>query len=205
MQSEEIKAYTAVMEEVKRRTDVVWGLVNQRIKVMYLATHVETAMLQLRMILELVALASLSANKKVFEGNRKNLKKYWNLKKIINDLRKLNSNFYPVPIIEVPSKDIRVKNNLVEMKAGFMTCDDLIKLHGKCSNLLHAQNPFKKNADYKHYEKEIPNWMNQIMKLLNCHQIRLLDSDSFYLVHMKEERDDQVHLYEFVPTELPPT
>lgn len=78
------------------------------------------------------------------------------------------------------------------MKIGFIGCDELIEIHGKCGNLLHAQSSFKENVDYKHYEKEIPNWMNQIMKLLNCHQIRLLGRDSFYLVHMKGERDNQV-------------
>ena len=35
------------------------------------------------------------------------------------------------------------------------------------------------------------------MRLLNCHQIRLVDDNRFYLVHMKEERDDHVHMYTF--------
>ena len=56
------KAYNSVMEEIKHRTDVVSALSDQRISVMYKAPHVESMVLQVRMITELVALASLSAN-----------------------------------------------------------------------------------------------------------------------------------------------
>lgn len=59
------------MEAIKRRTDVVWGLVDQKINAIYRATQIESAMLQLRMILELMVLASLSANKQIFDESRK--------------------------------------------------------------------------------------------------------------------------------------
>ena len=94
-------------------------------------------------------------------------------------------------------KNSRAKNKLVDMQTGFMTRDELIEVHGKCGNLLHAQNPFGKDIDYGYYEKNVPRWMEQIRKLLNCHQIKLLNGNRFYLVHMKEERDDYVHMYTF--------
>ena len=55
----DINAYIAVMEEIKLRRDVVSALHDKRISVMYRATHVESMVLQVRMITELVALASL--------------------------------------------------------------------------------------------------------------------------------------------------
>ncbi len=39
--------------------------------------------------------------------------------------------------------------------------------------------------------------MGRIMALLNTHQIRLLDEDTFHLVHMREEQDEHVHVYTF--------
>jgi hypothetical protein len=83
------------------------------------------------------------------------------------------------------------------MKDGFMTCDELIEVHGRCGNLLHARNPFGKKHDYESYRKSVLGWMARIMKLLGCHQIKLLDDNVFYLVHMKENRDDRVHMYTF--------
>ena len=193
----DINAYIAVMEEIKRRTKVVFALHARTINVVYRATHVESMVLQVRMITELVALASLAANKSLFEKNKKKFEKHWQPAKILKDVEKLNTNFYPRPIVEVPLKNSRAKNKLVDMQTGFMTRDELIEVHGKCGNLLHAQNPFGKDIDYGYYEKNVPRWMEQIRKLLNCHQIKLLNGNRFYLVHMKEERDDYVHMYTF--------
>ena len=185
------------MEEIKRRTDVVFALHAQRIRVMYRATHVESMVLQVRMITELVALASMAANKSIFEENKKKFEDHWHPGKILKDVESLNPDFYPRPIVEEPSKDDRVKRNLVDLKTGFMTRDELIEIHGRCGNLLHARNPFGKDTDYPYYERMVPEWTEQIKNLLNCHQIKLLNGDRFYLVHMKEERDDKVHMYTF--------
>ena len=193
----DINAYIAVMEEIKRRMDVVCALYAQRISVMYRATHVESMVLQVRMITELVALASLAANKSIFEQNRTKFEDYWRPKEILKDVESLNPNFYPRPIVEVPLKNSRAKNELVEMKTGFMKRDELIQVHRECGKRLHAQNPFGKAVDYDYYEKMIPKWMERIRKLLNCHQIKLLNGNRFYLVHMKEERDNHVHMYTF--------
>ena len=190
-------AYIAVMEEIKHRTNVISALHDKRISVMYRATHVESMVLQVRMITELVALASLSANKSLFEQNRKKFEDYWHPKAILKDIEKLNPNFYPRPIVEVPLKNSRAKNELVDMKTGFMKRDELVQVHRECGRRLHAQNPFGKVVDYDYYEKMMPKWMERIRKLLNCHQIKLLNGNRFYLVHMKEERDDQVHMYTF--------
>lgn len=193
------KAYIKVMEEIKLRMDVVSALHNKRISVMYRATHVESMVLQVRMITELVALASLAANRPIFEENKKKFEKHWHPKEILKDVESLNPNFYPLPlpIVEEPSKDARVKRKLVEIKTGFMKRDELIKVHRECGKRLHAQNPFGKDVDYDYYEKMIPKWIERIRKLLNCHQIKLLNGNRFYLVHMKEERDNQVHMYTF--------
>ena len=191
------KAYITVMEEIKRRTEAVFALLNKEISMVYRATSVESMVLQVRIITELVALASLSANKAIFEKDRKKFKKQWHPDKILGDVEKLNPNFYPVPIIEVPSGNSRIESGLIEMKTGFMKRDELIEVHGRCGNLLHAENPFGKGLDYDYYEKMVPTWMDQIRNLLNCHMIKLLNGDRFYLVHMQEERDNCVHMYTF--------
>ena len=56
---------------------------------MYRATHVESMVLQVRMITELVALASLAANKSLFEKNKKKFEKHWQPAKNTQGCRKV--------------------------------------------------------------------------------------------------------------------
>lgn len=193
----DISAYISVMEEIKKRTAVVHSLLNQETNVIYRATHIESMVLQVRMITELIALANLAANKKLFELNKSKFEKHWHPDKILKDIKVLNQNFYPIPIKEVPPEEEGVKNQLVGLKNGFLTQAQLVTVHGRCGNLLHAKNPYGKGVDYEWYEEMVPQWMEKIMALLNCHQIKLLNDKVFYLVHMKEERDDKVHMYTF--------
>ena len=193
----DIQAYTSVMEEIRRRTELVSALYDEKITVMYKATHVESMVLQVRMITELIALASLAANKEIFEDNQRKFEKHWDPAKIIKDVEALNPRFYPKPIVEVPSKTSGVKNDLVAVTTGYMTREDLIEIHGRCGNVLHAQNPYGKPRDYDAYQGMVLTWMEKINRLLNCHQIHLLDGKRMYIVHMKEKRDGRVHMYTF--------
>jgi hypothetical protein len=193
----DIQAYTAVMEEIRRRTSLVRALISDEVRVMYKATQVESMVLQVRMIIELVALASLAANKEIFEDAKRKFEKHWCPDKILKDVERLNPNFYPVPIVEVPSRTPGIKNDLVRLTSGFMERKELVEVHGRCGNVLHARNPYGKALDYAVYEELVPEWTRRIMKLLNCHQVKLLDDETIYLVHMKEEQDDRVHMSTF--------
>lgn len=42
------------------------------------------------------------------------------------------------------------------------------------------------------------------MALLNCHQVKLLDDEEFYLVHMQEDGDNKVHMYTLQRSSEPP-
>ena len=190
----DIKAYIAVMEEIKRRVELVATLQARKIDVMYRATRVEFMVLQVRMITELVALASLSANRVLFEQNKKKFEKHWHPDKILKDVESLNPNFYPKPIAQVPSNDDRTAIILVETETGFMKRNELIEVHGRCGNLLHARNPFGKDADYDYYEKMVPKWMKRIGKLLSSHRIKLLNKNHFYWVLMKDGKDNRVRM-----------
>ena len=188
----DIKAYIAVMEEIKLRTEAVSTLYTRKMEVSYRAIRVELIVLQVRMITELVALASLSANKPLFEQNRKKFEKHWHPKKILKDVESLNPNFYPKPIVQVPLNNTRSEIVLVETETGCMTRDELIKVHGRCGDILHAQNPFRKRVDYGYYEKNVPGWMERIKNLLNSHRIQLLDNNCFCHVWMKDKKDGRV-------------
>lgn len=84
---EQIK-YANVMNEIKRRTLVIASFINKERNAMYNAVDIELQCLQIRKILELIALSSLVANKKVFQKQLNELQKMWNAKYILNDIKK---------------------------------------------------------------------------------------------------------------------
>jgi len=190
----DIAAYISVMEEIKRRTEIVFALRDETLTLKYRIVQVEAIVLQVRIILELIALASLAANKDIFEKHQKKFEDHWAPTKILADVERLNPKFFPIPIVETRG----VENRLTELKKGFLTRNELIQIHGRCGTALHAHNPYSKKFNVDAYEKEIPNWISRIIKLLNCHKIQLLDdNERFFLVHMKENTDDRVHMYTF--------
>jgi len=72
----DIDLYCGVMEEIKRRSAVVGSFLNGKSSTIYKATSIESACLQVRKILELIALASLVANKTEFASQKTNSQKY---------------------------------------------------------------------------------------------------------------------------------
>jgi hypothetical protein len=84
--SPDIIAYTAVMEDIKRRQEVVVALHKREIDLRYPVVQIESMILQVRIILELVALASLAAHKSVFEQNKKKFQSHWELVRILKDV-----------------------------------------------------------------------------------------------------------------------
>ena len=196
-------AYIAVMEEIKCRTMVVAGLIDRQINMMYNITQAESMALQIRMIIESIALASLAANKSLFEQESDKFKEFWKAKLIFRDIEEKNPNFYPQPIKEPPSNIPGVKTDIIHIEDGFMTRDEIIKVYEQCCNLLHAQNPYAPQRDYDSFIAQVPNWLDRIKKLLTSHLIKLLNDDAFYIVHMRETaREDRANMYYFVPAPL---
>ena len=198
-QAPNINLYCDVMEEIKRRTSVVWSFLNGKSSTIYKATTIESACLQVRKILELIALASLVANKTEFAAQNEKFAKVWNARLILNDIERLNSQFYPKPIREVPSAKPGILNDLQDITDGFLTKEDFLKVYEKCGAMMHSDNPYGGKTDYQYYDKSLPKWMEKIRVLLNSHIIRLINGENFYLIHMKEDRDDKVHGYTFGP------
>lgn len=187
------------MEEIKRRIAVIHFLSAEKNTILYKATTIETICLQVRKILELIALGSLAANKKEFSKFNDKFGKMWNAKFILNDIKKVNPSYYPHPLVEKKSKDPAIKNQLDDLETGYLTPQKFVKVYEKCGAIMHADNPFGSKIDFSYYEKNIPIWVTEIMALLNNHKIKLVNDENMYLVHMKEDRDDKVYAYTFAP------
>lgn len=191
--------YCNVMEEIKRRTSVIDFFLSGSGHALYEPTTLESIALQIRKILELIAMASLVANKKEYEKAYTNFSNAWNAEYLLKDLGRINADYYPKAVVEKPSDDPKAKNQLADRDGDYLTKNEFIKIYKKCGAIMHASNPMGRKIGYEYYKKNIPEWRQKIMNLLNNHQIKLFNHKGFYLIHMKEERDDKVHFYEFVP------
>lgn len=86
MQTDDIVKYCNLMEEVKRRMNVINAFGSGASHALYKATTVESVYLQLRKILELIAFGSLVANKQLFSQVYADFSKLWNAKKLLADI-----------------------------------------------------------------------------------------------------------------------
>jgi hypothetical protein len=195
--NDDLARYCALMTEIKKRTHAITHMLKGLSTTSYKATNIEFMCLQIRKMLELISMGSLVLNKEEFEAIGQKYAQYWNARLILQDIERLNPDFYPIPILEVPSKRPGVQNDLLDKTTGFLTRDDFVKVYEKCGKMMHANNPFGSQADLDYYSSKIPEWEDLIIGLLNCHIIHLKGVKGFYIIHMQEEGMDDVRGYFF--------
>lgn len=194
-----IALYAQQMQEIKRRVEVIDYFLLAGGHALYKPTTIESACLQVRQVLELIAFASLCANQAAYSAIHKDFASHWNAELLLRDLGRVNPNFYPSPKVEVPSIDHGVKTHLEDLKEGYLTKEEFVAAYKKCEGMMHARNPYGSKTGHHYFEKALPAWREKIVKLLNTHMVKVLGHPGFWLIHMHEAGDDEVHYYEFVP------
>jgi hypothetical protein len=183
------------MEEIKRRHLVVNGLIDGSCFTHYKATTIESIYLQLRKILELIALASLVANKDHYARQQQKFESHWHAARILRDLAEINPQFYPTPGKQIRDEKSTAVIAVDSIKEGFLTQNDFVELYESCGKILHADNPYGGVTDLSAYERQAPIWSGKIKTLLNHHQIQLVDSEDQVWCIMHAEHDERVHAY----------
>ena len=189
-----IPEYCDQMELVKKCIEVVLYYERRQGGALYVAYTIESVYLQFRKILELIAMASLIANKDVYSQQYANFARHWNARKMLKALEHLNPEFYPKPLTEENGGA-----ELVDKEDGFLTRDDFVKLYKACRAILHTDNPYGEQTDYDDCLSQISRWRELITGLLNNHKIHPLNDPNIYVIHMQDARDNKVHGYTFGP------
>ena len=145
----------------------------------------ETIGLQIRKILELIAKASLVANRTVLADVSLWFKRDWNAKDILERIEKVNPDFYPDAVRE---KRVYQTGNLKaeweDAPGGIcLSKDEFIDAYDTLGDLLHARDP-SDPIDFRKFLEKTQGWESKIHELLGMHKIRLLGSDTFCLVQM---------------------
>ena len=159
---------------------------------------IEAVALQIRRIIESIALASLVANEPLYKEEAEQFKKFNRTADIFKYIEKRNPDFYPKPIKQFQARyESNIESKIQFIEDGFMTRDMCIEVYKKCNKILHPQNPFAddKETDYEQFYSQVRDWINQIVRLLNCHVFRLVGSNDFYVVHMADTIIDLTNDY----------
>ena len=171
--------YCNQMVDVRRRTEVVKCFVSGTCHAKYDVSTAECIALQIRKILELIALASLVANKDEYRKQHANFALHWQAKLILARVAAVNPKFYPVPKIpmDLPNGTLDFQDGV----KGYLTLDNFKTLYDKCSKLIHSRNPFStQNPDEAvQFLNSVVGWINKIIVLLNHHLIYLSLEDEF--------------------------
>ncbi len=192
-QLEVVARYCGCMEEIKLRTEVLEGFLTGKMSAKYLPPTVECECLQFRKILELIALGSLVAHKEEYSRQRGNFAQDWHAARILQGIEKINPAFYPVPTRQVLDPATGRVRATEDVKEPYLTRNDFVVLYDKCSNLLHAANPFGRAKDYEGFARSAIPWLSKIKTLLNHHQIQLADKDTQLWVLMVSKDDGKAH------------
>ena len=188
------------MEEIKKRTEVIHAFLNGKCNALYIRTTAESICLQVRKILELIAHASLVANKDKYAKNRANFAKDWNAKKILQSIEEINPNFYPSPSKQILDNLTGKVLSIEKIKSGFLTRPYFENIYDRCGGLLHARNPFSASKDFDNFMSIAPSWMEKIKILLSHRQMQLVQEDLQFWVVMQSNTDGrtQVTLFQQV-------
>ncbi len=167
------KEYARSLDEIWRRLGVARELQNLKRPSSNAESTQETAALNLRKCLELVAFGALSANKSAYSAVYKNYEKHWNAKWLLDDLEKIHPQFYPEPLFP-PSITAGTPRHLhfKLRKSGFLTRREFVSLYDECSGFLHTRNPFASRAPAK-FSKTPLYWIERFERLLQFHYFRL--------------------------------
>jgi hypothetical protein len=193
MNEKDMDKYCKCMEEIKQRVEAVNTILQKRCTTLSQATNIEFMCLQIRKILELIALGSLITDEKVYKKQIKRLdRNRWRAKFVLDEIEKINPKFYPVPGEQVIDPQTSKVKSVISITEDYLTREEFPVVYGACSSVIHSH-PFKKGFECKSLESEIRIWITKIITLLNHHQIQLLNKKQQLWVVMHTAPDGNVH------------
>jgi hypothetical protein len=134
----------------------------------------DSGVLQLRKALEATAYASIAPNKAKYQFFRQkshtsqDFTKDFNASKIFKDLREINKDFYPVPLLPAKRQD---DNSLHydRKEQGFLSEKKFQKTYDRLGKFLHADNPWGTNKQRQNIAKDIDERIKETRELLELH------------------------------------
>ena len=181
----EIELYGDVLSEIKYRVGRAEAILIQVTEVV----EWESAVLQLRKSIELVALGTLVVNRQVAGQVSTTLhKKDWGEARKL--LRQINSNYWPTPFKDGTGQDGR--RTLRPYDEPFLSEAEAGSAWGFLSDLLHADNPFARSEITQQRVDRVREISVMLRGLLGLHTAELGNRDNVLLAQMDTPPDGHV-------------
>ena len=165
MEIELQEQYQDIISEIRQRILSAEILSDERENVVF----IESATLQIRKILELIAYFSLLLNKG--KVNRK-IREEYHAKRIINAISENTTIFYPFPSRIIPPNSSLDQPMLIPI--GYkhaLSQKEFNEVYQDCGKVLHAQHPFKNELDFKKYKQNNTITLRKLKNLLQNHTV----------------------------------
>jgi hypothetical protein len=184
----EMRIYADFMTEIKTRQGVAYNMIDSlraNPKAPDAFVQAEIAILQTRLVCELVGLAAVAAHRSF--GLHPDVLKSYQAPKIFQLLKRINPECFPKPMT-LTRNDAGIH---LEPREGQIEAKDLERIYTECGSMLH-RGVFKHVLEGKPREYDlilIEKALLQITGLLNVHVILLLRHNAALVVTMRNAND----------------
>lgn len=182
--ADDAQLYQNCMAEIRDRVNLVKSVGARQVTTGSNVFDSEIALLQLRKVLELIAFASLTANREKYAAAHEKFSAFWRAKDMLRDLEKINPNFYPMPIQKPRLQSDGIKH--CAAVDGFLTKDDFVSLYDVTGDVLHVRNPFSTQDPVIPMRYNTRQWLERIQALLASHIMHLVDGN-VWVVEIPEQ------------------
>jgi hypothetical protein len=183
--------YCTCMEKVRERINVVQTIAARKITTTYDVLDIELCFVQFRKALELIAFASLAANREKYAEAHANFGVHCRAKDMLKVLDKINPDFYPVPLGE-PRAEGSGLWHFPPPQPGWLTRDQFAALYDLASDVLHMRNPFSPRDPGVNMIHPMHEWVRQVQRLISVHMLHLVDGGKWVV---KIPREGPIQLF----------
>ena len=155
---------------------------------------VESVCLQLRMMIEDIAVACLIANAEDLPDLARALRREYRPKLILRGLEKLNPDCYPIPLVEkVEGSRGNFRDTYNRPEGDWLTRGEAVEEYGRLSSFVHGNlKSYNDSAvDFLELYQRCGYIEYKIRNLLSHHQIAVLREDTMYRVLMSARGVDE--------------
>jgi len=183
--------YAGLMAEVKERITAIGTALNKGHAIFPPLFIQEFCFLQLWMICETIAIGCLLAHEDINARSTRDIVNQWRASKIMSHLGRLNPNFFPRAITIHSMKIARsglARIHWSPKDGGFLTKDEFVSLYNKSGDMLHrgeVKKLMKRPLPPLISPKEIGDWANKILALLDHHDIKAMGPKIRYICVME--------------------
>ena len=178
--------YGDVMSELKGRLFLADDFIVKRLTTGSDITDIEFIALQLRKVMELVALGSIVPNKAKYQKLRENFHKDYHARRILVDLEKVNPNFFPKAMLRVPVSGPGADVQVDKRQGVWLTKKRFERQYDKLGKVMHADNPFAQRRPYAALYQQYRELIKNLWELLEFHLITLVNGKAEWCVFMQD-------------------